>query len=58
VKGIYFEYLAAMVGIIVTVTAIGANAMLVRRCPKCGARGIVGAVECRKCGTPQGGAGH
>jgi ribosomal protein L40E len=41
-----------MVGIIVAVTAIGANALLLKRCPQCGARNIIDAAACRRCSRP------
>lgn len=48
----HYVYLVAMVSIIVAVTAIGANTLLVKRCPECGARNIIDAARCRHCARP------
>lgn len=45
-------YLAVMVSIIVAVTAVGANTLLLARCPSCGAKNLVDSARCRRCSAP------
>jgi len=51
VADIHLVYLLVMVSIILTVTGIGANALLLKRCPACRARNGIDAIQCRKCNS-------
>jgi ribosomal protein L40E len=58
VTEVHLLYLVVMVAIILTVTAIGANALLLKRCPQCKARNSIDAAQCRKCGAHLGSPGR
>ena len=45
-------YLAIMVGVIVLVAVVCVPPLLRRKCPECGARNSLDAVECRTCRAP------